>query len=49
VLGFGSGIAAGWILARWDRDWTLDRGLQWKCATLAGAVIASAWIAAAIS
>ena len=49
VLGFGSGIAAGWILARWDRDWTLDRGLQWKCAALAGAVVASAWVAAAIS
>ena len=49
VLGFGSGIAMGLMLARWDRDWTLDRGLQWKCAGIAGAVVVSAWVAAAIS
>ena len=48
VLGFGSGIAAGWALARWDRDWTVDRGLQWKCAGIAGAVVASGWVAAAL-
>jgi membrane associated rhomboid family serine protease len=46
VLGFGSGIAAGLLLARWDRDWTVDRGLQWTCATIAGAVVVSAWVAA---
>jgi rhomboid protease GluP len=49
VLGFGSGIAAGLVLARWDRDWTADRGLQWKCAGTAGAIVISAWVAAAIS
>lgn len=49
VLGFGSGIAAGWILARWDRDWTVDRGLQWKCAAIAGAAVISAWVAAALA
>lgn len=49
VLGFGSGIAAGLLLARWDRDWTLDRGLQWTCAGIAGAVVVSAWVAAALS
>ena len=49
VLGFGSGIAAGLLLARWDRDWTLDRGLQWTCAGIAGAVVISAWVAAALS
>jgi membrane associated rhomboid family serine protease len=49
VLGFGSGIAAGWVLARWDRDWIVDRGLQWKCAGIAGAVVASAWVAAALA
>ena len=49
VLGFGSGIAAGWLLARWDRDWTVDRGLQWNCAGTAGAVVISAWVAAAIT
>ena len=49
VLGFGSGIAAGRVLARWDRDWTVDRGLQWKCAGIAGAVMASAWVAAALA
>lgn len=48
VLGFGSGIAAGLLLARWDRDWTLDRGLQWTCAGIAGAVVISAWVAAAL-
>jgi rhomboid protease GluP len=46
VLGFGSGIAAGLLLARWDRDLTVDRGLQWTCAAVAGAVMASAWVAA---
>jgi membrane associated rhomboid family serine protease len=49
VLGFGSGIAAGLLLARGDRDWTLDRGLQWTCAGIAGAVVISAWTAAALS
>ena len=49
VLGFGSGIAAGLLLARWDRDWTVDRGLQWKCASIAGAVVVFAWVAAAIA
>jgi rhomboid protease GluP len=49
VLGFGSGIAAGLVLARWDRDWTVDRGLQWKCASIAGAVVVSAWVAAALA
>ncbi len=49
VLGFGSGIAAGWMLARWDRDWTIDRGLQWRCAGIAAAVVISAWFAAALA
>jgi rhomboid protease GluP len=49
VLGFGSGLAAGWLLARWDRDWTIDRGLQWKCAVTAGAVLVFAWVAAALA
>jgi rhomboid protease GluP len=49
VLGFGSGLAAGWLLARWDRDWTIDRGLQWKCAATAGAVVVFAWVAAALA
>jgi membrane associated rhomboid family serine protease len=49
VLGFGSGIAAGLILARWDRDWTVYRGLQWACAGIAGAVVVSAWVAAALA
>ena len=49
VLGFGSGIAAGLMLARWDRDWALDRELQWKCAAIAGAVVISAWVAAALA
>ena len=49
VLGFGSGIAAGLLLARWDRDWTIHRGLQWTCAAIAGAVVISAWIAAGLA
>ena len=49
VLGFASGIAAGLLLARWDRDWTVDRSLQWKCAGIAGAIVASAWVAAALA
>ena len=49
VLGFASGIVLGLLLARWDRDWTVDRGLQWKCAGIAGVVVASSWIAAALS
>lgn len=49
VLGFGSGIAMGLVLASWDRDWTEDRGLQWKCVAIAGAVVASAWVAAAFA
>lgn len=49
VLGFGSGIAAGLLLSRWDRDWTLDRGLQWTCAGIAGTIVVSAWAAAALS
>ena len=49
VLGFGSGIAAGLLLARWDRDWAVDRGLQWTCAGIAAAVVASAWVAAALA
>jgi rhomboid protease GluP len=49
VLGFGSGIAAGWMLAKWDRNWTLDKGLQWKCAGIAGAVVIAAWVAAALA
>ena len=49
VLGFGSGIAAGLMLVRWDRDWTVDRSLQWTCAAIAGAVVISAWVAAALA
>jgi rhomboid protease GluP len=49
VLGFGSGIAVGWMLARWDRDWTVDRDLQRKCAGTAVAVIVFAWVTAAIA
>ena len=49
VLGFGSGIAGGLVLSRWDRDWTVERGLQWTCAGSAGAIVISAWAAAALS
>ncbi len=49
VLGFGSGIAAGWVLAMWDRDWSADRSLQWTCAGTAGAIVATSWLAAIIA
>ncbi len=49
VLGFGSGLAAGWLLARWDRDWTVDRGVQVTCAAAAGAIVVFAWAAAALA
>ena len=46
MLGFGSGIAVGWMLARWNRDWTIDQALQRKCAISAAAVVVFAWVAA---
>ncbi len=49
VLGFASGIAAGWLLAKRDRDWTVDQGLQWKCAGAVATILASAWVAAALA
>lgn len=49
VLGFGSGIAVGWVLAKWNRDWTVDQGLQRTCAVTAAAVMVFAWAAAAIA
>jgi rhomboid protease GluP len=49
VLGFGSGIAAGLLLARWDRDWTVDQGFQRTCAITAAAVMIFAWAAAVIA
>ena len=48
VLGFGSGLAAGWLLSKWDREWAADRRLQWKCAGAAGGIVAVAWGAAAV-
>jgi len=49
ILGFGSGIAAGWVLAKLDRDWSVERGLQWTCAGTAGAIVATSWLAAIIA
>lgn len=46
VLGFGSGIATGWVLTRWNHDWPANRSLQWKCASTAGVIMAGAWFAA---
>jgi rhomboid protease GluP len=47
VLGFGSGIVAGWGLSKWPHDWPADRRLQWISGTGAGAIVAAAWAAAA--
>ena len=46
ILGFGSGIATGWVLTRWNHDWPANRSLQWKCASTAGVIMAGAWFAA---
>jgi membrane associated rhomboid family serine protease len=47
VMGFGSGLVAGFVLSRWPGDWPSDRGVQWMCAGTAGLMVAAAWIAAA--
>lgn len=49
VMGFGTGVAAGFALTKIDRDWVSDMVLQWKCAAAAGLVIAAAWAMAAIA
>lgn len=49
VLGFCSGVAAGWGLARSDFDWPGERALQRTCAGAAGAIVVSAWIAATVA
>ncbi len=49
VLGFGSGVAAGWLLSKRDQVWDTDRVLQWKCAAAAGGIVVVAWAAAAAS
>lgn len=48
VLGLCSGVAAGWVLAKLDRDWSVERGLQWTCAGTAGVILVAAWLAATI-
>ena len=49
VLGFFSGIALGWVIAKLDRDWSVERGLQWSCAAAAFAIVAAAWVVATIT
>jgi membrane associated rhomboid family serine protease len=46
VMGFGSGLVAGFALSRWDGDWPSDRGVQWMCAASAALLVVSAWLAA---
>jgi membrane associated rhomboid family serine protease len=43
VLGFVCGIAAGWVLSRWEHDWQADLALQLKCGGGAAAAIIGAW------
>lgn len=47
VTGFASGLVAGFVLSRWGRDWTSDRGVQLICGGTAGLMVVAAWIAAA--
>ena len=49
VFGFLAGIFVGWILARLNSDWLADRNLQWKCGSIATAIVTIAWLAAALS
>jgi rhomboid protease GluP len=47
VMGFGSGLVAGFVLSRLPADWPSDRGVQWRCAGTAGLIVVAAWVAAA--
>ncbi len=47
VMGFGSGLVAGFALSRWGRDWASEPGVQWICGGAAGLVVVAAWLAAA--
>jgi hypothetical protein len=45
----GSVIVAGLLLARRNGDWTVDQGLQWKCAGTTGAGMVFARVAAVLA
>jgi hypothetical protein len=49
VMGFGSGLVAGFVLSRLSGDWPSDRGVQWMCAGTAGLMVVAAWVAAALT
>ncbi len=46
VFGFFAGIAAGWVLAKWNIDWLSRQPLQWKCGGVASAIVVIAWFTA---
>ena len=47
VMGFGSGLVAGFVLSRLGRDWVSDSRVQWICGGAAGLIVVAAWLAAA--
>jgi len=49
VLGFLMGLAGGWLLSRYERNWAADIVFQLKCGALAGGILASAWIMAIVA
>jgi rhomboid protease GluP len=51
ILGFACGIAAGWMLAKWQGQsrWQTNRNLQWLCGLSAATIMAAAWLAAIIT
>ena len=49
VLGFLAGLAGGWVLARFDRNWAADWLLQLKCGGFALGLLAVAWLVAILA
>lgn len=49
VTGFGSGLATGFVLSRWRRDWVSDMAVQWICGSATGLIVVAAWFAVAIA
>lgn len=49
VMGFASGLVAGLVLSRWGRTLVSDPRAQWICGGTAGLLVATAWMAAAVT
>ena len=49
ILGFGSGVAVGWVLVRLNCDWPAKQVWQWTCAGVTVVIMTTAWVAAAFT